>query len=209
MKSIPSLLAALIATTVTALAGNIGPGPWANGAYFPGQFDGVYSASIFGSNAVSGVVGFGLQNGGPSTSTNSTVTTNAIQNTISVDPFQNYFVIFVDGTTYAGVTIANVNNDANIVTGALFNGVGPNVIRSFTNIVSGEITFQTFSQTCSGGFTAKLKSKKSIVTFKGNETGIVTTASNGTPLTTNIFSLNGLKVSNDSSSVATASTSTQ
>lgn len=206
MKKFSFSLAALATMTFTSLAGNIGPGPWANGAYFPGQFDGVYSASAFGSNGLSGVIGFGLRNGSPTVSTNSTVSSNSVQNTISLDPFQNYFVIFVDGTTYAGYTLASINVEENSVAGALVYGAGPSVIRSFTNTVSGEITFETFAKTCSGGFTAKLKSKKAVVTFKGDETGTVSTAINGAPDTTNAFSVNGIKVSNDPTSPASATT---
>lgn len=180
MKKFSTLLAVLAATTASSLAGNIGPGPWANGAYFPGQFDGVYSASAFGSNALSGVISFGLDDGSPTTLTNSTVTTTAVQNTITVDPFQNYFVLFVDGVTYAGLSIGSINGDADLVSGALFNGTGPST-----------------NQTASGGFTAKLKSKKSVVTFKGRETGILTTATNFVNVSTNTFSINGIKVSND------------
>lgn len=189
MKKISSLLAALAATTFAATAGSIGPGPWANGAYFPGQFDGVYSATAFGSNAISGVISFGLEDGSPTVVTNSTVSTNAIQNTISVNPFQNYFVMFVNGVTYAGVTIGNINSDADMVSGALFNGGGPGT-----------------NQTASGGFTAKLKSKKAVVTFKGSDTGILTTATNNVNDSTNTFSVNGIKVSNDTASSSTATT---
>lgn len=204
MKKLSFSLAALAVMTLSSLAGNLGPGPWANGAYFPGQFDGVYSASAFGSNGISGVIGFGLRNGSPTVSTNSVVSSNAVQNTISLDPFQNYFVVFVDGITYAGYTLASINVDSSQVTGALYAGVGPGEIRSFTN--AGVVTFQEFARTCSGGFTAKLTGKKAVVTFKGDETGTLSTAINGAPDTTNSFSVNGIKVSNDPTSPASPTT---
>lgn len=185
MKNLLLALTAGIVLASTSYAGNwFGSGPWANGAYYPGQYDGVYSASIFGGtpSVVSGVMGFGLRNGAPSTVTNSTViNTNTTQNTISVDPFQNYFVVFVDGITYAGFTIATINNQNDQVTGGLFDGQGP------TNLST--------TNSCSGGFTASLTGKKAVITFSGNETGKLSVITNGaTPTSTNTFSLNGLKV---------------
>ena len=184
------LLSAITASTFlasTSLAGNwFGPGPFANGAYYPGQFDGVYSASIFGGSpsVVSGVLGFGLRNGAPSTITNSTVTnTNFIQNTIVVDPFQNYFLAFIDGRTFAGATLANINNQTDKVSGGLFNGVAQ---------PTGTVT-----NTASGGFIASLTGKKDVITFSGNNTGTIQTSTNGVPVgLPNKFSLNGLKLGN-------------
>lgn len=196
-----NFLLAITAATLfasTSLAGNwFGSGPWANGAYYPGQYDGVYSASVFGGgpSVVSGVLGFGLRNGAPSTVTNSTiVNTNSTQSTIAVDPFQNYFVVFLDGITYAGVTIANLNNQTDQVTGGLFNGTAPST--QGTPVTSEDtIVIPTIENTASGGFTASLTGKKSVITFSGNETGKLQQSTNGVPDgPQNTFSLNGLKV---------------
>jgi hypothetical protein len=212
----------------TLLAGNwFSSGPWANGAYYPGQYDGVYSATMFGGtpSVVSGILGFGLRNGSPSTSTNSTILTNGTQNTISVDPFQNYFVVFVDGVTYAGVTIANLNNQTDQVSGGLFNGVSPSYSLAITNtevtfntntppgIASSNNTveFQTVQDTCGGGFAATLTGKKSVITFSGNNTGTLQTADfAGVPTAPqNTFSLNGMKVGNQTPINSTTATSAQ
>lgn len=185
-----SIIAGTIVTS-TSLAGNwFGSGPWANGAYYPGQYDGVYSASIFGGNpsVVSGVMGFGLRNGSPSIVTNSTTTgTNFIQTTVVVDPFQNYFVVFVNGTTYAGSTIATINNQSDQVSGGLYNGVNQGT--------GGLTNFTSANNTCSGGFTASLTGKKAVITFSGIDTGILQQSTNGvTNGPPDTFSLNGLKV---------------
>jgi len=185
---LPAIAAATLLAS-TSLAGNwFGSGPWANGAYYPGQFDGVYSASMFGGSpsVVSGVLGFGLRNGSPSTSTNSEVTTNSVQNTITVDPFQNYFVAFIDGRTYAGLTIATINNQTDQVSGGLFNGVAQST--------------GTIANTASGGFNASLTGQKDVITFSGNNTGTIQTSTNGEPVDPlNTFSLNGMKVGDQTS----------
>jgi hypothetical protein len=171
----------------SALAGSFfGPGPWANGAYYPGQFDGKYSATVFGNNT-SGVLGFALKAGSPTTATNSLVLTNGIQNTIIVDGSQNYWLVFLNGVTYAGETIGSINVSSKQVTGALYNG-------------SGRVNATTFSF-ASGGFTANLTSDKSPITFIGNNTGQLAVA--GGAATT--FSLNGIKVSD----IATSSFGSQ
>jgi len=199
-----TLLLALTAGTLfvsTSLAGNwFGSGPWANGAYYPGQYDGVYSAAIFGGapSVVSGVLGFGLRNGAPSTSTNSTST-----NSISVDPNQNYFVAFIDGVTYSGQTIGNVNNQDNSVSGGLFNGIAPSIF-SVLVTTNNPGTNQTVTitqleerRTAGGGFLASLTGKKATITFSGNNTGTIQPSINGIALgTPNTFSLNGMKVGN-------------
>jgi hypothetical protein len=198
------LLLALTAGTLfvsTTLAGNwFGPGPFANGAYYPGQYDGVYSASMFGGSpsVVSGVLGFGLRNGAPSTSTNSTST-----NSISVDPNQNYFVAFVDGITYSGQTVGNLNNQENSVNGGLFNGIAPSIF-SVLVTTNNPGTNQTVTvtqleerRTAGGAFLASLTGKKAMITFSGNNTGTIEPSLNGIPSGTPItFSLNGMKVGN-------------
>ena len=197
MKRLLPLLALLVASP--ALAGNwFGPGPFANGAYYPGQYDGVYSATMFGGapSVVSGVLGFGLRNGSPTTSTNSTIMTNGTQNTIRVDPFQNYFVVFLNGQTYAGLSIANLNNQTDQVSGGLYDGIGPSTI---TPVVAppADTIVVTNQNTCGGGFIANLTGKKATITFSGNNTGTLQTSVNGVPVPpVYTFSLNGMKVGN-------------
>ena len=109
-----------------AIAGNwFGPGPWANATFFPGNLDGKYQAAVFGNN-ISGVLGFAIRDGAPTVSTNTTTTTtggasgsSSTTSTAIVDPLQNYFVVFVEGRTYSGLTTAGINYDNNTVTGAL------------------------------------------------------------------------------------------
>lgn len=196
------------------LAGNwFGPGPFANGAYYPGQYDGVYSATMFGGapSVVSGVLGFGLRNGSPSTSTNSTLLTNGTQNTITVDPFQNYFVVFVDGIVYTGQTIGNLNNQQNSVSGGLFNGIAPSIFSVLVTTNNPGTTNQTVTitqleqrRTAGGGFLATLTGKKAVITFSGNDTGNLETSLNGIPSgVPNTFSLNGMKVGNQTTTATT------
>lgn len=107
------------ALTATTFAGNLGPGPWANDTYYPGNIDGQYQAAVFGNN-IAGVLGFALRNGAPTVATTSEVVgTNTTQSTLTVDPFQNYFAVFVEGRTYTGLTTASVNYNSQQVTGAL------------------------------------------------------------------------------------------
>lgn len=176
---IPYFLIPMLATS--ALAGNFfSPSPWANGAYYPGQLDGKYSATVFGNNT-SGVLGFALQAGAPTTVTNSqaNLTNSIVQNTIQVDPFQNYWLIFFNGVSYAGAMLGSVNVSSKQVSGGFFTGVG------FVN--------PTTPALASGGFTATLTSDKSPITFTGNNTGRLAVSGGGASTT---FSLNGIKVSN-------------
>lgn len=205
MKTILLPLLVMTLTVQASLGGNwFGPGPFANGAFFPGQFDGVYSATMFGGapSIVSGVLGFGLRNGSPSTQNETALSDNGTQNTISVDPFQNYFVVFINGRSYAGLTIANINNQVDSVSGGLFNGqsastflVTPTVVVPGTPPLVIEGFTTEITQTCGGGFNATLTGKKAIITFSGNETGTLQASENGAPVgVPNTFSLNGLKV---------------
>ncbi len=161
----------------SGMSGNFfGPGPWANGAYYPGQLDGKYTSTVFGTNS-SGVLGFALRDGSPTVVTNSTVNTNnSIQNTVQLDPFQNYFLVFFNGITYYGFTFASINVSSKQVTGALFDGVG--------RTTGGTLAF------ANGGFTADLTSDKSPITFSGNNTGQLQASGVNTR-----FSLNGIKIS--------------
>jgi hypothetical protein len=186
--TITSPVLALLLLNSIATAGNFfGPNPWANGAYYPGQLDGKYSATVFGNNT-SGVLGFALRNGSPTTITNSTINTNnSIQNTVQLDPFQNYFLIFFNGITYAGATFGSINVDSKQVTGALFDG---RARTSLTNFVF-----------ASGGFTATLTSDKSPFTFTGDNSGQLEDSAG----VSTFFSLNGIKISDTTdSTVGTA-----
>ena len=192
------VLGALAATTI---AGNFGPGPWNNGAYYPNQFDGVYSAVATGTN-LSGVIGFALENGSPTTS-------GAGDGSIAVDTTQNYFVIYADGVTFAGATIGTINIEDKKVAGGLFNGVGPT--QTIVTTSGGDIPVaitNTTTLTGSGGFNAKLTSQDDVTQFVGNSTGQFTVGVDGNPFITNVFSVNGIKVSDTTTSASAISTAT-
>lgn len=214
MKKITSLLlAGQLAAATTVLAGSFGPGPWANGAYYPGQYDGVYSATIFGGSpsVVSGVLGFGLNNGSPSTATGTTTNT---QNTINLDSSQNYFVVFVEGRSYAGQSIANINNQANKVSGGLINGTAPPTFftvasTNFPGTTNQTVTLTTLrsENSVGGAFVASLTGKKAVIKFSGNNTGTLQVSENGIPTgPQNTFSLNGMKVGYQTGQASTGST---
>jgi hypothetical protein len=150
---IATTLLLLALSTLPATAGNwFGSGPWANGAYYPGQFDGRYTATIYnnlnstnipvtGTNTapeyvstgvVSGVLGFGIRNGMPSTAAtanNNTAANSANQfassfttQSVVVDTSHNYFITYIDGKMYAGQTAGNIDINQNKVSGTLLNG---------------------------------------------------------------------------------------
>lgn len=180
-KTILPLLAITLAANV-GLAGNwFGSGPWANDAYYPGQLDGKYQASVTGVN-IAGAVGFAFQDGAPTASSSAASATTA-SNNITVDPSLNYFVIFVQGVTYSGTTTATINLDQNTVTGALYSGsssfstittedtilitnstgVTPVVIQ---NVVLDNLSL--LNRGVNGGFTANINSKNSLFNFSGS-----------------------------------------
>lgn len=186
---LPVTFVALLHNAV--LAGNFfGPGPFSQGWYYPGQMDGKYQASVTGVN-IAGAVGFAFQDGAPTVSTNSTATTattagggasSVVQNNITVDPTQNYFVIFVQGMTYSGITTAAMNIDQGTVTGAMFGGQGAFtrintesqvLITDGTNTIVDTITtpvldnLSLLNRGVNGGFTANIDSKKAVFTFSG------------------------------------------
>lgn len=175
---LPLIIVALFSTA--SFAGNFfGPGPYSQGWYYPGQMDGKYQASVTGVN-IAGAVGFAFQDGAPTVSTNSLATTSGdtdvVQNTVTVDPFQNYFVIFVEGMTYSGQTTATINVDQGTVTGALFSqqnafslitveataGAGA----AATNIILLD-NLPLLNRGVNGGFEANIDSKKAVFTFSG------------------------------------------
>lgn len=187
MKNVVLSLAALQFSASFLLAGNFfGAGPWANGWYYPGQMDGKYQASVTGVN-IAGAVGFAFRDGAPTVSTNSTASTattagggasSVVQNNITVDPTQNYFLIFVQGMTYSGITTAAMNVDQNTVTGALYSGqntfgtldVNTVVVTNGTTV---EVTtpqldnLPLLNRGVNGGFTANIDSKNAVFTFSG------------------------------------------
>jgi hypothetical protein len=228
MKNFLSIsVAAILASS--ALAGNMGPGPWANGAYYPNQFNGVYSASMYNDQTqggtmnafspvvsnrtafrpptvISGLIGFGIRGGGQSISSNTAATATIAS---QVDPAQNYWAAFINGATYVGTTIANINGQAKRVSGALANGVAPGSTYQRIVIPEGfadfEPTVLTVSNTfnASGAFSAKLVSDDAVVRFKGEDTGIITYntqegSSNAEtiPTATVTFSVDGMKTGN-------------
>ena len=179
-KTILPILAITLAANV-GLAGNwFGSGPWANDAYYPGQLDGKYQASVTGVN-IAGAVGFAFQDGAP-TASSSAGSATGVSNNITVDPSLNYFVIFVQGVTYSGTTTATINLDQNTVTGAFYSGSS-----AFTTIETSEILFVTngtsvttaeqistvldnlslLNRGVNGGFTANINSKNSLFNFSG------------------------------------------
>jgi hypothetical protein len=100
---------------------------------------------------------------------------------IRPDVTQNYFVIFVEGRTYSGLTTAGIDIDSQTVAGAL-QGTDPvGVLPAVTgdpgpgafavNPANGINAFNALSvidRGLNGGFTAKVKSQGAVFTFKGD-----------------------------------------
>lgn len=190
---LPLLL--LLTNAPTVQAGKFfGTGPWANGAYFPGNLDGKYQAAVFapdGTANIAGVLGFAIKGGAATTVTNTS--------SIAQNPIENFFTIFVSGRTYTGITSATINFDNNTVTGALIGtdppanpnisltnvsipiaqvevdtqiSVGVATSTTNTNITTVDATLWDISalinRGLSGGFRANINSKKAVFTFSGN-----------------------------------------
>lgn len=182
---LPVLALATIAQT--ALAGSFGPGPWSNGAYYQGQFDGTYTATVYAppeiqpdgtffGTIISGIVGFALTGGSPRT----------IGNPPAWDDTKNFYAIFANGVTYTGLTLANVNIDEKQVSGAF----QPS---SYFDAAGGSYDFY------GGSFTADIKSDEAVFTFSGD--GILAAGAilGGTPATDTggaRFEIYGIKVAN-------------
>ena len=259
MKAILPLLA--LAATAPSLWANAGAGPWANGAYYPGQLDGRYSANVYnntqarfdtdqmdnpsgnsvrtdtfstntvGTNTttnivstgsasvVSGVLGFGIRNGTPSTgggggSTTAVGADSSTVESIGLDTSHNYFVIYVDGNVFAGQTAAGINLDTQRVSGSLWKGAGQPTFLVVsntsttvnTNTTPPTITTNTSVQnfafptaTAGGYFNAKIKSDKSPFVFKGaGEISTAGTGVGGGGVATYPFDLDGIKSSDNS-----------
>lgn len=182
-KWFPLLFAPLFAAP--ALAGNwFGAGPWANATYYPGNLDGKYQAAVFGDN-ISGALGFAFRDGAPTTTVTSRLNTtnNSSQTTLTVDPFQNYFVIFVEGRTYSGVSTATINYDNNTVTGAL-QGTQPDF--TFTEGTNSIATVQTLVLT---------NITNSTTTITTNSLGDVVVTTSTNIFTTNLVGTNTIPIS--------------
>jgi len=168
-----------------ALAGNwFGSGPWANATYYPGNLDGKYQAAVFGNN-ISGVLGFALRDGAPTTTVTSQLNTtnNSSQSTLTVDPFQNYFVIFVQGRTYSGISTASINYNNDTVTGVL-QGAQPDM--TFTNGTNTITTVQTLTLT-------NITNSTTTITTNALGDVVVTTATN--VFSTNLIGTNTIPIS--------------
>lgn len=183
MKHLSLVLVSVAFFGHIAQAGNwFGPGPWANDGYYPGYLNGKYQASVTGLNII-GVVGFSIVDGAPPSRETEIQAANAggpvLRNVaLGVDPFQNYFLIFHEGQTYRGETIASIDLAANTVTGAL-RGTDPAGIQPFTatpgvNAVVNALP--VVNRGLSGGFLATIQDKAALLTFSG--TGELSSAAN-------------------------------
>jgi hypothetical protein len=169
---IAATLLLLALSTLPAAAGNwFGSGPWSQGAYYPGQFDGKYQAVVTGDN-ISGVLAFALVDGAPPSRTTESqqggnfVVARNVQ--LGVDPFQNYFMIFVEGRTYRGETVAMIDIDTKTVAGSL-QGTQPAGIQPVPALnFDANDALAVVNRGLDGGFTANINSSKSLFTFRGN-----------------------------------------
>lgn len=177
-KIIPLILAGQLLLAASATAGSFGPGPWSDGAYYPGGLNGKYMGVVTGNN-ISGVLGFALVDGAPPFRTQDQQTTSGgdfspiaiVNEQISPDVLQNYFAIFVEGRTYTGVTVAGIDISTKTVAGAL---QGQNPVGLLPIGDNGGINFDATDASSivdrglSGGFTAEIKDKKAVFTFRGD-----------------------------------------
>jgi hypothetical protein len=248
MKTILLPLLAIVLATSASLAGNwLGSGPWSDGGYYPGQFDGRYTASFYNNlgstdiptavstntntsayipgGVVSGVLGFGIRSGSPSTDQSTTsqaaglngansFASSFVSDSIRLDTSHNYFVAFVDGATFAGQTVASVNIDQNSVNGNLLNGtssagferVETPILNTNGFIVGFNTTFISVPGAIAGGFfNANITKNRAIFAFSGPGKITSRKVGSGTNAASSIlftypFSLNGIKTSDDTSS---------
>jgi len=176
MKTLIVILLCPAVMAANVLAG-AGSGPWADGAYYPGGLDGKYMGIVTGNN-ISGVLGFGIKDGAPPFRVQNQETSSGgfepipiVNQQIGPDILQNYFAIFVEGRTYTGTTFAGIDIDKKEVAGAL---QGQNPVGLLPAGDNGDINFDAtdalsiINRGLSGGFTAKVKKKKAVFTFKGN-----------------------------------------
>lgn len=194
MKHFLLSVLALAAVAQATFAGSFGPGPWSNGAYYQGQFDGTYTATvyaepevlpggIYSGAVISGVVGFRLQGGAPSSDG---ATPPAI------DTLRNYYAIFANGTTFTGLTYANININDKSVAGTFStdfydNGIIPGDPGAWRANFYG------------GSFNADIDSDNAMFTFSGD--GILSAdiyPMAGQPVGSSAvqFGISGIKVAN-------------
>lgn len=178
MKSILPLFV-LIFNIPGLHAGSFGPGPWSDGAYYPGGLNGKYMGVVTGKN-ISGVLGFAIADGAPPFRVTEAQTSDAagvltVNDEIGVDVLQNYFAIFVEGRTYSGVTTAGVDISSKTIAGALQGRNPPGLPAAVSGAPGpGDFNFDAsdalsiVNRGLSGGFTAQIKCDKAIFTFKGD-----------------------------------------
>lgn len=195
MKPIKLLAFATLSLAATASAGNLGPAPWNNGAYFQGQFDGTYTAAVYSSPGltndpvtgapvftgavISGVVGFALTDGMPRTITGLTPPT--------IDDSKNFYAIFANGVSFSGQTLANINIDRKTVAGTF-------TPSDYTSSGGASESFM------GGSFMAKIKSDKAIFTFSGDgmlNTTLVPLSGASSSSSGVVFRIDGIKASNN------------
>lgn len=180
-KYIVSLLATSLFLSA-AHAGNwFGPGPFANGTYYPGYLNGKYMGVVTGNN-ISGVLGFAIVDGAPPFRVTDEQQAQGdidpavtINQSITPDVLQNYFAIFVEGRTYTGLTTAGIDIESNRVAGALQgqNPVGLLAVDA-TDAFAGEgqnatvDALSVVNRGLSGGFNATINEKSATFTFSGN-----------------------------------------
>jgi len=196
MKTLSTLLLYTVSSSILCAGG--GSGPWADGTYYPGNLNGKYVGIVTGNN-ISGVVGFAIVDGAPpfrTTEQQSAAESAAgalaitVNQSIGPDILQNYFSIFVEGRTYTGVTMAGIDTAGNQIAGAL-QGQNPASLLAYTatpafpgtppggaapGVSAAADALSIVNRGLSGGFTAKIKSKKNVFRFKG--TGQLSTPAN-------------------------------
>lgn len=208
-KVLSTLLLPLLTATLTAGGG---PGPWADGAYYPGGLNGKYVGIVTGQN-ISGVLGFAISDGAPPFREAENQTSSGGDNPIAIvnptfgsDPLQNYFSVFVQGRVYSGITYAGIDIDAEKIAGTL-NGVTPTALNDFTaagpdgaasaaaegGAYAVVDALPIVNRGLSGGFTANIKKKQSVFTFKGQ--GQLSTPAN--PQTVSLTSIPAVYIATD------------
>jgi hypothetical protein len=157
--ALPSLLTACLLQS--ALAGGFGPGPWANGAYYPGQLDGRYSANVY--NNTQDRLDFSEMD----TPSGNIVRTDTFETTSGTTNFSSYL-------TTNGTTTITITNDAGVITSS-------NAVYT-TNIVSTTVTNTTPGTT--NLVTSGAAAVVSGVLGFGISGGSPSVSSNGTTVTT-------------------------
>lgn len=146
MKKFLLTFTAIILAANSGLTGNwFGSGPWANAAYYPGNLDGKYQASVTGVNTA-GVLGFAIRDGSvpflqiERESTGDALVTDAVvvNQELEIDKTVNYFAIFVNGRTYTGTTAAGINYDSSSVFGTLL-GTQPTTLTNTNSQITTQL----------------------------------------------------------------------